>query len=226
MPFALALSEMEPEGVRNWAAPQDARGRLTLRHVEMDGELLARLRNGDEQAFVMLVERYQMPMLRLATSMAGSTVVGEDAVQDTWMGVVRGLEHFEGRSSFKTWLFRILVNRVRSARSRERGRAAVRAPSVDPSSFDASGQWIEPVANWDEDVEGRLDAAAAVPVLRNALEQLPSRQREVVLLRDVEGLSGEDVCDVLGIKPGNQRILLHRARAGLREILASEIERA
>jgi RNA polymerase sigma-70 factor, ECF subfamily len=164
--------------------------------------------------------------LRLARSMVDSHAVAEEAVQDTWMGVVRGIEHFEGRSTFKAWLFRILVNRVRSARAGEERRALRRMPSVDPSRFTASGQWVEPVAPWNEDVEARLDAASIVPALRSALDQLPSRQRQVVLLRDVEGLSSEEACDVLGIRPGNQRILLHRGRAGLREMLAADMKKA
>jgi RNA polymerase sigma-70 factor (ECF subfamily) len=198
----------------------------TLLPVEAEIELLERLRSGDEQAFAILVERYQIPMLRLANSMVSSRAVAEEAVQDTWMGVVRGIEHFEGRSSLKTWLFRILVNRVRSARAVEEKRRVDRLPSVDPSRFDGSGQWAQPVQPWDEGVEERLDASAFVPTLRAALDLLPARQREVVLLRDVEGLSSDEACDVLGIRPGNQRILLHRGRAGLRDRLATEIGRA
>lgn len=198
----------------------------TLLHVETDVELFEHLRDGDEQAYVMLVERYHMPMLRLATSMVGSHAVAEEAVQDTWMGVVRGIDRFEGRSSLKTWLFRILVNRVRSARVIEEKRGLDRGPSVDPSWFDESGQWAHPVHHWEEEVEDRVDASAYLPTLRSALDQLPARQREVVLLRDVEGLSSEETCDVLGIRPGNQRILLHRGRLGLRDQLAAEVERS
>ncbi len=194
--------------------------------METDVELLEHLRSGDEQAFVMLVERYHMPMCRLAASMVGSHAVAEEAVQDTWMGVVRGIDRFEGRSSLKTWLFRILVNRVRSARVIEEKRRLDRAPSVDPSWFDESGQWAHPVQHWEEEVEERVDASAYVPAIRSALERLPARQREVVLLRDVEGLSSEEACDVLGIGPGNQRILLHRGRAALRGQLAAEVERS
>lgn len=117
----------------------------TIRLMESDSELVARLRDGDELAFVMLVRQYQMPMLRLARSMVNNEAVAEEAVQDTWMSVVKGIERFEARSSLKTWLFRILVNRVRSAHSGEQRRATSRAPSVDPSFFDSSGQWVRPV---------------------------------------------------------------------------------
>jgi RNA polymerase sigma-70 factor, ECF subfamily len=194
--------------------------------VETDADLLERLQDGDEQAFVMLVRRYQMPMLRLARSMVSNDAVAEEAVQETWMGVVRGIDRFEGRSSLKTWLFRILVNRVRSARALERSRRPSREPSVDPLRFDASGQWSEPVAPWDVDVDDRVDAAAIMPRLRDALDALPPRQRAVVLLRDVEGLSSVEACAVLGIRSGNQRILLHRGRASLREVLSEEMKEA
>jgi RNA polymerase sigma-70 factor, ECF subfamily len=200
--------------------------RSTLRSMETDAELLGRLQQGDEQAFSMLVKRYQVPMFRLACSMVGDRAIAEEAVQETWMGVVRGIDRFEERSSLKTWLFRILVNRVRSARTIERQRRLPREPSIDPDYFDASGQWAEPVESWEDDIDERMDATAFMPVLRNALDGLPARQREVVVLRDVEGLSSEEACDVLGIRPGNQRILLHRGRAGLRQILAAELKKA
>ena len=198
----------------------------TLRAVEMDGELLTRVRTGDERAFVILVARYQQPMFRLACSMVSSQQVAEEAVQDTWMGVVRGIEGFEGRSSFKTWLFRILVNRVRAAGSREPTDPSIETiQAVDPNRFDAEGQWADPVDHWTEASEDRLDAATWIPILKSALEKLPARQRQVVMLRDVEGLSNDETCAVLGISVGNQRILLHRGRARLREILDAQIEK-
>jgi RNA polymerase sigma-70 factor, ECF subfamily len=198
----------------------------TLRAVEMDGELLTRVRTGDERAFVTLVARYQQPMFRLARSMVSSEQVAEEAVQDTWMGVVRGIDRFEGRSSFKTWLFRILVNRVRAAGSREPTDPSIETiQAVDPNRFDADGQWADPVDHWTEASEDRLDAATWIPILKSALDRLPARQRQVVVLRDVEGLSNDETCAVLGISVGNQRILLHRGRARLREILDTQIEK-
>jgi RNA polymerase sigma-70 factor, ECF subfamily len=214
----------DEQGISSNAARADVtRCALRFATVETDADLLGRLQGGDEQAFVMLVQRYQPPMLRLARSMVSNDAVAEEAVQDTWMGVVRGIDRFEGRSSLKTWLFRILVNRVRSARDRERAGGLSRGPSVDPHRFDASGQWVEPVPSWDAEIDARVDASAVVPVLRDALDALPPRQRAVVLLRDVEGLSSDEACAVLGIRAGNQRILLHRGRASLREVLASEM---
>lgn len=139
------------------------------------------------------------------------------------MSVVKGIERFEARSSLKTWLFRILVNRVRSAHASEKRRRPNRAPSVDPAFFDSSGQWIQPVVAWDDDVDDRVVAASIAPALRMALDRLPPRQRAVVLLRDVEGLSSEEASDVLGVRSGNQRVLLHRGRAGLREMLTAQM---
>ena len=192
--------------------------------VESDVELLQRLRTGDESAIVTLVTRYQQPMLRLARTMVPSAAVAEETVQDAWMGVVRGIDGFEGRSSFKTWLFRILANRARTAGSREPSHAPLDAlHTVAPDRFTGDGQWADPVGRWVEESEDRLDAATWVPFLRDALDGLPDRQRQVVLLRDVEGLSGEEACAVLNISSGNQRILLHRGRAQLRQALETDM---
>ncbi|HLX88039.1 MAG TPA: RNA polymerase sigma factor [Acidimicrobiales bacterium] len=188
--------------------------------METDPELLERLRSGDEGAFVLLVERYEQPMLRFARSLVPSRAVAEEAVQDTWMGVVRGLERFEGRSSFKTWLFRILANRARSAGASEYRHLPMESGrAVNAASFDESGAWAAPVEPWGEQADARVDALTWAPALKTALDSLPERQRQVVLLRDVEGLSNAEVCDVLDITAGNQRILLHRGRNRLREAL-------
>jgi RNA polymerase sigma-70 factor (ECF subfamily) len=200
--------------------------RSTLSNVETDLELLGRLREGDEGAFVMLVTRYQRPMLRLARSMVASEAVAEEAVQETWMGVVRGIDRFEGRSSLKTWLFRILANRARSAGTREPSTTSIEAlAAVDPSRFDPNGQWADPLESWVNESDNRLDAATLSPILRAALDDLPARQRQVVMLRDVEGLTNEEVCTVLEISSGNQRILLHRGRSRLRGVLETAMRK-
>lgn len=201
--------------------------RPTLRVVDTDLELLTRLRDGDEEAFVVLVARYQQPMLQLARAYVPSRAVAEEAVQDTWMGVVKGIERFEGRSAFKTWLFRILINRARSAGVREH-RHASREPhhAVDPIQFDSNGQWANPVERWTEDSEDRLEARTWGPILQSGLEDLPPRQRQVVVLRDMEELSSDEVCELLDISTGNQRVLLHRGRTRLREILETQIAKA
>jgi RNA polymerase sigma-70 factor (ECF subfamily) len=189
-----------------------------------DDDLLDRLRSGDEQAFVVLVGRYRDAMLRLASGYVPSRAVAEEVVQDTWVGVLRGLSGFEGRSSVRTWVFRILVNRARTAGTRERRSVAIEdmEPVVDQSRFDLSGGWTSPPEAWIEQIDDRVAAAKMVGRLRLAIEDLPPRQREVVTLRDIEGLSSDDVCGVLEITDANQRVLLHRGRSKLRQILESD----
>ena len=193
--------------------------------MESDEELLARLRDGDEAAFVALVGRYQGSLLRVARTFVPSDAVAEEVVQDTWMGVVRGVDRFEGRSSFKTWLFRILVNRARTSGVREHRSVPLdpAEPAVSPARFAGNGSWTEPVTPWEADIDDRLVADSWGPALRAAIDELPDRQRDVVLLRDVEGLSGADVCEVLGLSEGNQRVLLHRGRSRLRTVLEAEL---
>jgi RNA polymerase sigma-70 factor, ECF subfamily len=197
----------------------------TLPAMESDAELLRRLRAGDEPAFVTLVERYSGSMLRLAASFVPSRAVAEEVVQDTWLAVLRGLAGFEGRSSLKTWLFSILVNRARSAGVRESRTVPVAdaGPVVDASRFGPGGAWLSPPEHWIEEAESRVDAVKLAELLRAALDGLPARQREVVLLRDVEELTSAEVCSVLSISEGNQRVLLHRGRGKLRQVLETEL---
>jgi RNA polymerase sigma-70 factor (ECF subfamily) len=192
--------------------------------METDAELLTRLRAGDAKAFMMLVGRYNGSLQRLARAYVPSDAVAEEAVQETWMGVVRGVDRFEGRSSFKTWLFHILVNRARSAGAREHRNLPLTdaEPAVAPSRFDGTGAWARPLEAW-ADADDRLVAATWSKCLSDALGDLPPRQREIVILRDVEGLASGDVCEVLGISEGNQRVLLHRGRSRLRTMLEAEL---
>jgi RNA polymerase sigma-70 factor, ECF subfamily len=194
---------------------------------DTDAELLVRLRAGDEQAFVILVRRHHATMLRLASGFVPNLAIAEEVVQDTWLGVLRGIDGFEGRSSVRTWLLRILVNRARSTGMRERRSIAIGDPgrAVDQSRFDASGAWASPPEHWIEDADDRLYAAKVAARLRSAIDDLPERQREVVTLRDVEGLSSEEVCSVLAISESNQRVLLHRGRSRLRQVLETEFGR-
>lgn len=194
--------------------------------VEAESELITRLQAGDEQAFMALVERYHAAMVRLAMNFVPSRAVAEEVTQDTWLGLVRGIHRFEGRSSLKTWLFRILVNRARTAGRRERRRFRPdreHAPPLDPSRFGPDGAWTEPPADWADDLDQRLAAQESVGRLRSMLDRLPDSQRKVVVLRDVEGLSSGEVCEVLQITDANQRVLLHRGRTRLRALLEAEI---
>jgi RNA polymerase sigma-70 factor (ECF subfamily) len=201
-----------------------------------DAGLVADLRGGSERAFMYLVERYHTSLLRLARLYVDGDAA-EDAVQETWIGVLRGLENFEGHASFKTWLFRILANRARTRAVRESRIVALSSlvrretesyePAVDPSRFRSAddpypGHWLVTPAT-DELPEERLLADELSKHVREALTQLPPAQAEVVRLRDIEGLTGEEVCEVLSLSEGNQRVLLHRGRSKIRSILEGYI---
>jgi RNA polymerase sigma-70 factor (ECF subfamily) len=195
---------------------------------ETDEDLLDRLRAGDEQAFVVLVRRHHTPMIRLATSYVPNRAVAEEVVQETWLAVLRGLSGFEGRSLFRTWLFGILINKARACGVRERRTVPVEdpGPAVDSSRFDDEGHWRARPDHWIELAEDREHAAKIAARIRTAVGELPARQAEVVTLRDLEGLDGARVCELLGISEGNQRVLLHRGRSRLRQIIEDEFGRS
>src|SRR3954452_22373373 len=199
-----------------------------------DEELVARAQDGDEAAFSALVRRHSPALLRLARMYTPSQAVAEEVVQETWLGVLRGLERFEGRSSFKTWLFRILVNRAKTRGVREHrsipfasvgagdgieGEADGDGPTVDPSRFTSEGAWTSAPADWRDDPEASLNSAEALRIARAAIDELPERQKIVITLRDLEGLSSDEVRNVLDLTETNQRVLLHRARAKVRKAL-------
>jgi RNA polymerase sigma-70 factor (ECF subfamily) len=206
------------------ASTEDA-GRPGLSGRE-EQELLQRLRSGDEAAFVTLIDRHHGALLRLAQVFLSSRAVAEEVVQETWTGVVEGLVSFEGRSSLKTWIFRILSNKAKSRMVREGrsvpfsalGDADAQAPSaVDPDRFDSTGEWAAPPQRWDDETPERLMIRSeGLEFLRGAIEKLPQNQRLVVTLRDVDGLDSEEVCSILQISETNQRVILHRARSRLR----------
>jgi RNA polymerase sigma-70 factor, ECF subfamily len=194
-----------------------------------DLRLLERARAGDEEAFAALVRRHSASLLRVAQMYVPSRAVAEEVVQETWLGVVRGLERFEGRSSFRTWLFRILVNRAKTRGVRERRTvpfAALAAeeadggePAVDPTRFAPEGFWGTPPRRWDEDPESALRSKEALRIAREAIDKLPEMQRTVITMRDLEGLPSDEVRNVLDISETNQRVLLHRARSKVRQAL-------
>ena len=194
---------------------------LASRALDDDADLVDRLRAGDESAFVALIERYQQRMMRLAELTVGSRAVAEEVTQDTWLAVVRGVERFEGRSSLKTWLFHILINRARSTVGHEL-RAGRPEEQID-ERFDKSGAWATPPEPWADRADDRLVAEHLAARVQALLPQLPDSQRQVVVLRDLEGLSADDVTAIVGISDGNQRVLLHRGRAKLRQLLSAEM---
>lgn len=190
-----------------------------------DEELLARFLGGDKAAFREIVTRYHVTLVRIASYYVGSTATAEDVAQETWIAVLKGGEKFEGRSTFKTWLLRICVNRAKKTGVREH-----RTISVDPiepvsaSRFDAGGAWKEAPQPFTELLEGRLDNDVVVQAVRRAITELPSTQQSVVTLRDVEGLSTVEICELLELSSANVRVLLHRGRARVREVLESTLK--
>jgi RNA polymerase sigma-70 factor (ECF subfamily) len=196
-----------------------------------ESKLVAALRAGDEQAFMELVDRYGPSMLRLARTFVSSRAVAEEVVQETWLGVLRGIGRFEGRSSLKTWMFRILANVARTKGQRESRSlpfssleaAGSDEPSVDPSRFDSGGAWSAAPASWEDVPEDRLLAREALATIDDAIATLPPAQRTVITLRDVNGWTGDEVCNVLDISETNQRVLLHRARTKVRRALEQRL---
>lgn len=209
-------------------------GCVRLTNSEHDNpQLVEALKRRDEAAFIELVAQYQGPLLRLAMVYARSLAVAEEIVQDTWLGVLQGIDRFEGRSSFKTWLFRILVNRARTRSERE-GRtvpfsalsdamesneSAVPADRFLDATHEWAFHWAVPPKAWGGSPEEQLITRETLGLLERAINGLPPAQREVITLRDVDGLTSEEVCNVLGITETNQRVLLHRARSRVRGAL-------
>ena len=190
-------------------------------------EVLARLRAGDEAEFASLVDRYWGSMLHVARGFVATREAAEDVVQETFLAVVTGLDRFEGRSTVSTWMFRILVNRAKTRGEREgriRPFSALAAddpdgPTVDPDRFISGGRWAGHWQSPPPEVslpEAGVLASEMGARLREAIAGLPEAQRTVVELRDVAGLDADEVCELLGITEGNQRVLLHRGRAKVR----------
>ncbi len=189
------------------------------------GALLDALRSGDESAFLLLVNRHQASMVRVATLYVGSRAAAEEVVQEAWLGVLEGLHLFEGRSSLKSWIFRILVNTAKARGVRESrsvplsslARSDEDEPAVSAERFQDqgvwTGHWSQPPSQWSDD---RVASAELVALAREAIARLPRSQREVMTLRDVEGWDAPDVCELLQVSEANQRVLLHRARSEVR----------
>lgn len=189
-------------------------------------QLIEELRAGDEHAFAELVDRYHASMVRVASAFVPSRAVAEEVVQDTWIGVVKGLPRFEGRSSLKTWIFRILVNRARTTGAREpRSVALDSGDGLEPDRFASDGSWREPPAAWTDEIEDRLLAPEMAARIKEVVAELPASQRQVVTLHDIEGLSSSEVCELLGLSEGNQRVLLHRARSRVRAMLEDDVKK-
>jgi RNA polymerase sigma-70 factor, ECF subfamily len=196
------------------------------------------LRAGDERIFRELVERYHASLIRVALMYVRTRAVAEEVVQETWIGVLRSLPRFEGRSSLRTWIFRILANQARTRARREARSVPFSSlagvdddsPTVDPDRFLPAehpafpGHWASPPRSWGALPEEELLARETRERVLAAIDDLPGSQRMVISLRDVEGWSSEEVCDLLEISEGNQRVLLHRARAKVRGALEEYLD--
>jgi RNA polymerase sigma-70 factor, ECF subfamily len=197
-----------------------------------DLALVARLRAGDESAFMTLVEHLHPSMLRVARMYVSTAAVAEEVVQETWLGVLRGLDRFQGRSSLRTWIFRILTN-IAKTRGQREGRSLpfasltgddLDAPAVDPDRFDSPetasrGAWSTLPDDWTGIPEDRLLGRETLAVIGKAIDGLPPMQAEVIRLRDALGWTSEEVRNALDLTETNQRVLLHRARAKVRSAL-------
>jgi RNA polymerase sigma-70 factor (ECF subfamily) len=199
--------------------------------------LLAQLRDGDEHAFESLVEAYHGRMMALARSYVSTRAVAEEVVQETWVGVLRGLDGFEGRSSLKTWILRILVNVAMTRGGREARTVPFSSlapqdelePAVDPERFRQPGEvlaggWYQFPNDWSSLPETELLGRESLDVAKQAIGELPSSQRRVIAMRDIAGYSPEETCEALEISDGNQRVLLHRARSHVRAALERHLD--
>lgn len=190
-----------------------------------DATVVAQLLAGDEGAFRWLVTKHHAALLRLAQIFVSAPSVAEEVVQETWLAVLAGLPKFEGRSSLKTWIFRILTNRAKTRGVREGRSVPFSAlvddgdsePVVDPSRFKPDGHWQRPPPSWGADLPERMVVnKEARAHLEAAIAALPPNQRAVITLRDIQGWDSKDVCDLLDVSESNQRVLLHRARGRVR----------
>jgi RNA polymerase sigma-70 factor (ECF subfamily) len=185
-----------------------------------DAELLAQLLAGDEKAFAELVRRYHESLIRVALYYVSSRASAEDVAQETWIAVMKGADRFEGRSTFKTWLFRILANRARTTGVREHRTVPVdptdTSASVAARRFDEGGAWREPPVPFTESVDDAIGNETILRLVHDAIRRLPEPQQAVVTLRDVEGLSTMEVALLLELSEANVRVILHRGRAKVR----------
>jgi len=204
-----------------------------------DEQLLLALRRRDEQAFTTLVDRYHARLVRLASLFVANQAIAEEVAQETWIGVLQGIDRFEGRSAFRTWLFRILTNQAKRRGQREARSIPFAAfsqadvddgePTVAPERFlpagdEWAGHWVSYPQNWRELPEEEVLSHETHALVQQAIDALPLNQRMVITLRDVEGFPSAEVCNALAISETYQRVLLHRARSKVRGQLEQYLE--
>jgi RNA polymerase sigma-70 factor (ECF subfamily) len=206
-----------------------------------DRALVAALRNGDEDAFGWLIDRYDGALRRLARGYVATPAVADEVVQETWLAVVKGIDRFEERAAVSTWIYRILANIARTRGVREHRTIPFSSaagaldegagPAVEPERFGVPGTagygpWAAPPTPWDDEPEARLESLETLDVVRSAVEALPPAQREVITLRDLEGWTSTEVRNALDLSETNQRVLLHRARAKVRRSVEAYFQEA
>ena len=202
-----------------------------------EAQLVRRLRSGDERAFETLVDRHHTTMLGVVRNYVRSPELAEDVAQEAWIGVLNGIHRFEGRSSLRTWILRIAVNTAITRATREARSVPFSSleredddwAAVEPERFRGSadafpGHWHAYPSDWGEHPEAALVGRETIALVKGAIEELPAGQRMVITLRDVHGCGAEEVCEVLGITDGNQRVLLHRARSRVRAVLERHLD--
>jgi RNA polymerase sigma-70 factor (ECF subfamily) len=193
-----------------------------------DAELVAGLRRGDQAVVAQLVDAFSPGLLRMARMFVRDQAVAEEVVQETWIAVLRGIDRFEGRSSLRTWIYRILMNTARTRGRREArsipfsAAASADEPSVDPDRFLEHGGWRIGPGEWTSPEDELLQGETRDAILA-AIEDLPDAQRAVITMRDVEGFPSDEVSEILGITDGNQRVLLHRARSTVRRRIEEQL---
>lgn len=222
----LSPDSLAPSPVQQQSVVPDA--------VGPEHQLLHALRNGDEAAFGSLVDRYHTRLQRLARAYVPSEAVAEEVVQETWLGVLEGIDRFEGRSSLKTWIFQILTNRAKTRGKREHRYVSFSEAgpgndqdddlALEPERFHTSGHltghWAISPTTWDAHTPERLLLSKeGLAQVEQAMQTLPANQRRVMILRDIEDIDSEDICQLLNITESNQRVLLHRARTKVRSAL-------
>jgi RNA polymerase sigma-70 factor (ECF subfamily) len=213
-------------------------GTRTVATERTEEQILAQLRDGNEEAFCALVRRHSPSMTRVAMAFISRRAVAEEVVQETWLNVVRGLDRFEAKSSLRTWIYAILGNCARRRAEQEQRLVPLSELAADEASGDDfgvsrdrffvegrwAGMWSSAVPRWDDLPEERLLSSELRTALLEAIDALPRMQRAVITLRDVEGWPPEEVCEYLEVADGNQRVLLHRARAAARAAVERYLE--
>ena len=216
---------------------------MVLTSPSSEQNLIKQLRRGDEQSFELLVTQYHPSLVRLANIYVNDPSLAEEVAQETWIAVLKGLDRFEGRSSLKTWIFTILTNRAKTRAQREKRTIAFSTledpdylepgeASVDPERFrppdspEWAGHWLFKPTSWEISPESSLLSREFRTLVEKAIAALPPGPRAVITMRDIDGWTSDEVCNILGISETNQRVLLHRARSKVRRALEQYFDEA